>query len=112
MSSEVYGIATRVGRCGMGSTWVNGVPLYHVEAFTRKPFAGNPAAVCLPDRPYEDGVLQSIAEEMNLSETAFLLRYGQKLIQEERTFSLRWFTPETEVDLCGHATLATAAVFL
>jgi PhzF family phenazine biosynthesis protein len=94
----------------MGSTCVNWVPLYHVDAFARKPFAGNPAAVCLLDRPCEDGVLQSIAEEMNLSETAFLLKRGQKPIQEEWEFSLRWFTPKTEVNLCGHATLATAAV--
>jgi PhzF family phenazine biosynthesis protein len=57
-----------------------------------------------------DSVLQSIATEMNLSETAFLLKRGRKPMAEERAFSLRWFTPKTEVDLCGHATLATAAV--
>jgi len=86
------------------------VPLYHVDAFTKEPFAGNPAAVCILEKPYEDNVLKSIAAEMNLSETAFLQKLEQKHIEDSRLFSLRWFTPQTEVSLCGHATLATAAV--
>lgn len=86
------------------------IPLYHLDAFTTEPFAGNPAAVCILEKPYKDKVLKSIASEMNLSETAFLQRLEQKHIEDSRLFSLRWFTPETEVNLCGHATLATAAV--
>jgi len=86
------------------------IPLYHVDAFTTEPFAGNPAAVCILEKPYKDNVLKSIAAEMNLSETAFLQKLEQKHIEDSRLFSLRWFTPETEVNLCGHATLATAAV--
>jgi PhzF family phenazine biosynthesis protein len=89
---------------------VNRIPLYHVDAFAKEPFGGNPAAVCLLERPYKDGVLRAIAAEMNLSETAFLQKLEQKPIKDLRSFSLRWFTPKTEVDLCGHATLATAAV--
>lgn len=84
------------------------IPLYHVDAFSKKPFAGNPAAVCLLEETVEDSVLQSIAGEMNLSETAFLLE--RKSVVKECLYSLRWFTPRTEVDLCGHATLASAAV--
>ena len=88
----------------------NSIPVYQVDAFTRKPFRGNPAAVCLLRYPHEDNILQSIAAEMNLSETAFLRNLEQKPFKASRRFSLRWFTPETEVPLCGHATLATAAV--
>jgi PhzF family phenazine biosynthesis protein len=79
--------------------------IYQVDAFTDTPFSGNPAGVCLVEKKYDDSVLQAIAAEMNLSETAFL--YPPK---DTATFSLRWFTPKTEVSLCGHATLATAAV--
>lgn len=86
------------------------IPLYHVDAFATEPFAGNPAAVCILEKPYKDNVLKSIAAEMNLSETAFLQKLEQKHIEDSRLFSLRWFTPQTEVNLCGHATLATAAV--
>jgi PhzF family phenazine biosynthesis protein len=86
------------------------IPLYHVDAFTTEPFAGNPAAVCILEKPYKDNVLKSIAAEMNLSQTAFLQKLEQKHIEDSRLFSLRWFTPQTEVNLCGHATLATAAV--
>jgi PhzF family phenazine biosynthesis protein len=77
------------------------IPLWQVDAFTDRPFAGNPAAVCLLEGPCEDAWMQSVAAEMNLSETAFLrpLAHG---------FDLRWFTPKVEVDLCGHATLASA----
>lgn len=94
----------------MGRTNTTRIPLYHVDAFTKEPFRGNPAAVCIIEQPVKDGLLQTIAAEMNLSETAFLQKPEQKPIKNERSFSLRWFTPKTEVDLCGHATLATAAV--
>jgi PhzF family phenazine biosynthesis protein len=80
-----------------------GLPLWIVDAFTDRPFAGNPAAVCPLDRPADDGWMQQVAAEMNLSETAFLL-------PEADGFRLRWFTPAVEVDLCGHATLASAHV--
>lgn len=75
--------------------------LYQVDAFTATPFRGNPAAVCLLDGPRPDGWMLALAAEMNLSETAFLLREGEG-------WRLRWFTPVTEVSLCGHATLASA----
>ena len=75
--------------------------IHQIDAFTDRPFAGNPAAVCLLESPIDDEVMQNIAQEMNLSETAFLL-------PEKEGFNLRWFTPEYEVDLCGHATLASA----
>ncbi|MGC1305738.1 MAG: PhzF family phenazine biosynthesis protein [Phormidesmis sp.] len=80
-----------------------GLPIVQVDAFTHKPFAGNPAAVCVMDAPLDEGLMQAIAAEMNLSETAFLHPI-------EGGYSLRWFTPATEVDLCGHATLASAHV--
>jgi PhzF family phenazine biosynthesis protein len=79
------------------------IPLFHVDAFTDRPFAGNPAAVCLLPSWKEEGWLQAVAGEMNLSETAFLVKSAVG-------FDLRWFTPEVEVDLCGHATLASAHV--
>jgi len=80
-----------------------GVRIYQVDAFTRKPFSGNPAAVCLLSGPRDETWMQNVAQEMNLSETAFL--YEQK-----DGFSLRWFTPAMEVELCGHATLASAHI--
>jgi len=86
------------------------VPIYVVDAFTREPFRGNPAAICILKEELDDGVLQSIAAEMNLSETAFLQPLEKKPLKKTKTFSLRWFTPKVEVPLCGHATLATAAV--
>lgn len=79
------------------------IPIYQVDAFASRVFSGNPAAVCLLDRWLDDGLLQSIAAENNLSETAFL-------VKNSGGFDLRWFTPVTEVDLCGHATLASAFV--
>jgi PhzF family phenazine biosynthesis protein len=82
-----------------------GIPIYQVDAFTAKAFAGNPAGVCLLSEAREDAWMQAVAAEMNLSETAFLLR-------EAGGFRLRWFTPIVEVDLCGHATLATARVLV
>lgn len=79
--------------------------LYQVDAFTAEPFKGNPAAVCLLEDPAPDDWMQALAAEMNLSETAFLLPDI-----EQDGWSLRWFTPTMEVDLCGHATLASAKV--
>ena len=79
------------------------LPIYTVDAFTDRPFAGNPAAVCLLDRERDAAWMQTLAAEMNLSETAFLLPSGE-------AWSLRWFTPRAEVALCGHATLAAAHV--
>lgn len=79
--------------------------LYQVDAFTKEPFRGNPAAVCLLTEPKPDEWMQAVAAEMNLSETAFLLAEG-----DQPGWRLRWFTPATEVDLCGHATLASARV--
>ena len=77
--------------------------LVHIDAFTSHAFRGNPAAVCLLAEEREEGWMQSVAGEMNLSETAFLL-------PRENGFQLRWFTPAVEVALCGHATLASAHV--
>ncbi len=77
--------------------------LYQVDAFTLEPFRGNPAGVCMLEAPQPDSWMQNLAAEMNLSETAFLL-------PEEEGWRLRWFTPKTEVDLCGHATLASAYI--
>lgn len=80
-----------------------GTPIVQVDAFTAEPFAGNPAAVCILPAPRDDRWLQNVAREMNLSETAFLVR-------RDDGYDLRWFTPAVEVDLCGHATLASAHV--
>lgn len=77
--------------------------MYQVDAFTTQVFGGNPAAVCPLDAWLDDALLQAIAAENNLSETAFFVREGDG-------YRLRWFTPTTEVDLCGHATLAAAFV--
>lgn len=76
---------------------------YQVDAFASRAFEGNPAAVCPLERWLDEGLMQSIAEENNLSETAFFVPSAQG-------YQLRWFTPAKEVDLCGHATLATAHV--
>jgi PhzF family phenazine biosynthesis protein len=80
-----------------------GPTIFQVDAFTDRPFAGNPAAVCILPEPRDATWMQSVAREMNLSETAFLVRHADG-------FNLRWFTPTVEVDLCGHATLASAHV--
>lgn len=79
------------------------IPIYQVDAFAEKLFEGNPAAVCPLENWLEDELLQSIAAENNLSETAFF-------VKEKNHFHLRWFTPKIEVDLCGHATLASAFI--
>ncbi|MDP6560215.1 MAG: PhzF family phenazine biosynthesis protein [Candidatus Binatia bacterium] len=80
-----------------------GTPLFQVDAFTDKPFSGNPAAICLLPGPHDGTWMQQVAKEMNLSETAFLYRHRDG-------YQLRWFTPTLEVDLCGHATLASAHI--
>lgn len=80
-----------------------GLRIYQVDAFTNKPFRGNPAAVCILPEPAEETWMQNLAREMNLSETAFLVRAADG-------FDLRWFTPAVEVRLCGHATLASAHI--
>jgi PhzF family phenazine biosynthesis protein len=81
------------------------IPFYQIDAFTNRVFSGNPAGVCFLEQWLEDSILQSIAAENNLSETAFLVQAGD-------LYELRWFTPKVEVDLCGHGTLASAfAVF-
>lgn len=77
--------------------------IFQVDAFSDRPFGGNPAAVCLLSEPKPDLWMQQLAQEMNLSETAFLL-------PEKDGYRLRWFTPAVEVNLCGHATLASAHV--
>lgn len=77
--------------------------LYQVDAFANEVFEGNPAAVCPLESWFADDLMQNIAMENNLSETAFFVRSGD-------SYQLRWFTPTTEVDLCGHATLASAHV--
>jgi PhzF family phenazine biosynthesis protein len=78
-----------------------GLAITQVDAFAERAFSGNPAAVCLLEQPPDESWMQLVASEMNLSETAFLLR-------RDGGFGLRWFTPTLEVDLCGHATLASA----
>jgi len=82
------------------------LPLYQIDAFTGAVFGGNPAAVCPLEGWLEDALLQAIAAENNLSETAFLVPKGP----QAEEYALRWFTPLVEVDLCGHATLASAYV--
>jgi PhzF family phenazine biosynthesis protein len=81
------------------------VPLFHVDAFTDRPFSGNPAAVCPLKAWLDDETLRAVAAENNLSETAYF-------VQEGDAYRLRWFTPRCEVSLCGHATLASAFVLL
>jgi len=79
------------------------IPMYQVDAFSSEPFKGNPAAVCVLAQWPDDDTMQSIAAENNLAETAFILK-------AENGYDLRWFTPEVEIDLCGHATLASAYI--
>ena len=79
------------------------IRMVQVDAFTNKPFSGNPAAVCVLPQPVPDEWMRNVAREMNLSETAFLT-------PQDGGFQLRWFTPAVEVDLCGHATVASAHV--
>jgi PhzF family phenazine biosynthesis protein len=81
------------------------LPVFHVDAFTAKPFGGNPAAVCPLSKWLDDDLLRAVAAENNLSETAYLVPRGDQ-------YELRWFTPRCEVKLCGHATLASGLVIL
>src|SRR5688572_29773664 len=81
----------------------NRIEIFQVDAFSEKIFSGNPAAVCPLEEWLPDNVLQNIAAENNLAETAYFLKSGND-------FHIRWFTPRAEVDLCGHATLASAFV--
>ena len=81
----------------------HGIPIWQVDAFAARPFAGNPAAICLLESPRDAEWMQQVAAEMNLSETAFVVPAGRP-----NEFHLRWFTPAVEVDLCGHATLGAA----
>ncbi len=83
------------------------IPIYQVDAFARRPFAGNPAAVCPLPAWLPAETMQQIAAENNLAETAFFVPLPEA---DEADFHLRWFTPTFEIDLCGHATLATAHV--
>lgn len=110
------------GACKKKSNVARTVPLYQVDAFSSAPFHGNPAAVCLlpSDMELDDETMLRIAAEMNLSETAFvridpspkceIATVGNSKWRTAQFFSLRWFTPHAEVPLCGHATMATAAV--
>jgi len=84
------------------------IPVFQIDAFTDTPFSGNPAAVCPLEEWQPDEVMQAIAAEMNLSETAFFVPNRDV----EGEYDLRWFTPTVEVDLCGHATLASGHVVL
>ena len=77
------------------------IPFYQVDAFARKVFEGNPAGVCVLDGWLDDSTLQAIACENNLPETAFL-------VEKDKGYEIRWFSPAVEIDLCGHATLAAA----
>ena len=79
------------------------IPIFQVDAFADRPFGGNPAGVCILPEKKSESWMQHIAREMNLSETAFLSR-------QKNHYDLRWFTPATEVELCGHATLASAHI--
>jgi predicted PhzF superfamily epimerase YddE/YHI9 len=79
------------------------IPYFHVDAFTDQPFKGNRAGVCLPEQSLDSVLMQQIADETNLAETAFVRKQGQG-------FRLQWFTPEVELSLCGHGTLAAAHI--
>ncbi|XP_051945361.1 phenazine biosynthesis-like domain-containing protein [Xyrauchen texanus] len=86
------------------------IPIFIVDAFTNVPFKGNSAAICLVENELQDELYQNIAAEMNLSETAFITRQDSLDFSSGARFGLRWFSPQIEVPLCGHATLASAAV--
>jgi PhzF family phenazine biosynthesis protein len=88
---------------------VSSIPIYQVDAFTTKPFRGNPAAVCLLETFLKEDLMKDIAAEMNLSETAFVVPLEEEY-GKANLFAIRWFTPEVEVPLCGHATLASSLV--
>lgn len=81
-----------------------GLTIWQVDAFADAPLTGNPAAICILPAPRDEAWMQAVGREMNLSETAFLVR------RADGSFDLRWFTPTVEVDLCGHATIASAHI--
>ena len=97
--SDIWGNYPKVVQSNGGTQ----MKLFQVDAFADKPFAGNPAGVCILSDTRPDGWMLSVAREMNLSETAFVTR-------QRDAYGLRWFTPKTEVPLCGHATLASAHI--
>ena len=80
------------------------IPIYQIDTFTGNLFSGNPAAVCPLEKWLDESILQSIAAENNQSETAFF-------VKESNAYRIKWYTPVCEVDLCGHATLASAYVY-
>jgi len=84
--------------------------IFQVDSFANQPFKGNPAGVCILEKELPEELMQSIALEMNLSETAFCVPQGNSGFDTAEKFDLRWFTPAVEVNLCGHATLATAKI--
>src|SRR5262249_4365812 len=100
---HVLAFTCRIGYRSRAGDMCMRLPIYQVDAFTDKLFGGNPAAVCPLESFLPDATMQAIAAENNLSETAFLVGEGGDYL-------LRWFTPTVEVDLCGHATLASAHV--
>ena len=86
------------------------IKIYQVDAFAEEAFKGNPAAVCILEEDISDELMKNISKEMNLSETAFVKPLENKNIKDCELFSLRWFTPEVEVGLCGHGTIATSKI--
>ncbi|MCP4580076.1 MAG: PhzF family phenazine biosynthesis protein [candidate division Zixibacteria bacterium] len=86
------------------------ITIFQVDSFSNVPFKGNPAGVCILEKSLDDQTMQNIAAEMNLAETAFVVPITAGPLVNAYKFKLRWFTPTTEVPLCGHATLATARV--
>ena len=84
------------------------IKVYYVDTFTNKAFKGNPAAVCITESALDDTTMQNVANELNLSETAFV----HCLNKSQNLYNIRWFTPKTEVNLCGHATLAATHILL
>lgn len=85
-------------------------PIFYIDAFTNEPFKGNPIAICLSGEKTAKKIMQSLASEINLSETAFVYPLDNKTFNNGNRFSLRWFTPTSEVKLCGHGTLGTASL--
>jgi PhzF family phenazine biosynthesis protein len=94
----------------MSAEKANKLSIYIVDAFTAKPFGGNPAGVCVPATTFSDEQMQKIAAEMRHSETAFITPKGTEDLKTAKKYGLRWFTPACEVPLCGHATLAASHV--
>jgi PhzF family phenazine biosynthesis protein len=86
------------------------IRIFQVDSFAEHPFKGNPAGVCILEKNLPESLMQSVSSEMNLSETAFAVPTTEGSVHRQDRFSLRWFTPTVEVDLCGHATLATAKI--